>query len=53
MAGGAGRSGASSADQSGEPLENSQQVTRHMQQLLERSDETTVERATQSGGPQT
>ncbi|MDQ9390255.1 chromosome partition protein MukB [Serratia marcescens] len=32
------------SDQSGEPLENSQQVTEYMQQLLERERETTVER---------
>lgn len=43
MAGGAGRLGQLS-DQSGEPLENSQQVTEYMQQLLERERETTVER---------
>ena len=43
MAGGAGRPGQLS-DQSGEPLENSQQVTEYMQQLLERERETTVER---------
>ncbi|HFK7184930.1 TPA: chromosome partition protein MukB [Serratia odorifera] len=32
------------SEQSGEPLENSQQVTEYMQQLLERERETTVER---------